>query len=150
MNAPRLFELALAAAPGVALSYSDDDLCRAIGQTRENALQPRDRLFFEEKCTCYPDYGCMARGSPKDIATRSAVEKDRAAKQKAAEEGRAARAERAKKAAKAKREKTAKERAAYAACIKGGDPICGDEGQRLKDACAAVGLSGDGCWSLDE
>jgi hypothetical protein len=73
--------------------------------------------------------------------------------QKAAEEQRAARAERARKAskvAKAKREKTAKERAAYAACLKGSDPICGDEGQRLKDACEAVGLSGDGCLSLDE
>jgi len=28
-----------------------DRLCRAIGQTREIALQPRDRIYYEEKCS---------------------------------------------------------------------------------------------------
>lgn len=62
-----------AASNVVAAEYSDDDLCRAIGETPRVALQPRDRLFFEKKCTCLniadpsatsPDISmCVATGS---------------------------------------------------------------------------------------
>jgi hypothetical protein len=54
--------------------YSNDDLCRAIGATSRVSLQPRDRLFFEKNCVCYPyDFGCMEKGGARAKVIAEAV-----------------------------------------------------------------------------
>jgi hypothetical protein len=37
-------------------------LCRAIGETKNISLQPRDRVFFEDRCACFKDT-CVAKGT---------------------------------------------------------------------------------------
>lgn len=40
----------------------DDRLCRAIGETSKAAVQPRDRIFFEDNCSCASS--CARTGTP--------------------------------------------------------------------------------------
>jgi hypothetical protein len=42
----------------------EDRLCRAIGDSRELSLQPRDRVFFEDKCLCVSG-ACALKDSPR-------------------------------------------------------------------------------------
>jgi hypothetical protein len=69
MKAAAVVTLAVAALLATAAraeeKYSNDDLCRAIGETRAAALQPRDRLFFEKNCVCFEPFGCMEKGGAK-------------------------------------------------------------------------------------
>jgi len=62
---------ALALGASHAADYTDDDLCRAIGETPRDARQPRDRLFLEKKCLCY-EGGCAATGSARSQALAQA------------------------------------------------------------------------------
>lgn len=70
----------LACAPAEAADYSPDDLCRAIGQTPNIAVTPRDRLFLEKSCAGFSyGLGCAAKGSKtaKGLARREAEERAR-------------------------------------------------------------------------
>ena len=40
----------------------NDRLCRAIGETSKAAVQPRDRIFFEDNCSC--ESSCARTGTP--------------------------------------------------------------------------------------
>jgi hypothetical protein len=75
---PVLAALALALSPALVAAehYSDDELCRAIGETPNAALQPRDRLFFEKKCSCVVRYGCAATASKRWREIKLQREKD--------------------------------------------------------------------------
>jgi hypothetical protein len=125
-----------------AADFSDDDLCRAIGETRVSALQPRDRLFLEQKCTCY-SARCAATGSPlakslaaSDVAKAEQV-RNAAAQKSAAEES--ARKEAPKRRAGADA-KTEPFRKAYWGCVY--DRVvtnCDGQLQALQKACEATG-----------
>lgn len=87
--------------------FSNDDLCRAIGETPRVAVQPRDRLFFEKKCAC-TDGVCGERGSSALSARAAAARRERtlAKAQAAASIVRIAKA----------RTATSREREAFEAC----------------------------------
>lgn len=67
MNA--LIVAALLAQPSPSVEYTNDELCRSKGETKETVLHPEDREFFEKTCVCFRDYfhgaplGCAAKGS---------------------------------------------------------------------------------------
>lgn len=142
-----------------AADYSDDDLCRAIGQTPVIALQPRDRLFMEQKCACY-EGGCAAIGSPRASAfekqqqaetarlKREKAEADRqlaeSKKQSAARVG----------AARAKHDAAVAQtnplRKAYWDCTyEPASPGCRDQLVALQEACEATGQFKDKDGSFD-
>ena len=92
---------ALLALPAIAEEkYSNDDLCRAIGETARASVQPRDRLFFEKTCVCYHGYPCMEKGTPKARAAADTVAK--AVAKADQDERNAAAADRARRAQQAK------------------------------------------------
>lgn len=48
--------------PPSSVETPDDRLCRAIGETSRAAVQPRDRIFFEDNCSCAS--GCAKTATP--------------------------------------------------------------------------------------
>lgn len=108
--------IALLPTMSVAADYSNDDLCRAIGETSKVSVQPRDRLFFEKTCVCYAGFPCMEKGTPKARATAEIVEKverHQRAEAAAREDAKrmAVEADKARRAARAKARAAAEKRA---------------------------------------
>jgi hypothetical protein len=102
--------LALFAMPVLAdEKYSNDDLCRAIGETSNAVIQPRDRLFFEKSCVCYRGSPCMEKGTPKARAAGEAAAK--AAARAKEEDRKTAEAEKARRAERARAKGAAEKRA---------------------------------------
>jgi hypothetical protein len=146
--------LLAAALPVHGDDFSNDDLCRAIGETRESALQPRDRLFFEKHCSCFGNLGCAETGSARAAQmqrTQAALEAERRAdmERKAATEA-AGRVEVGRKAAarkaaaleekKAQLARTRAEAAEvckpYLDCMSGGGADCGMAWETCYGVCA--------------
>lgn len=123
-----------------------DRLCAAIGDTPNIAVGPRDRMFFNEECSCVPGKGCGYAGAPRwraqlqRFAEAQAVENQRKATKEAQ------RKERWRKITPA-RKATAEARAAFWKCTDEAGVICAQELITLRDACEANGLRqvwGDG------
>lgn len=134
----------------LAADYSDDDLCRVIGDSPTVAVPPRDRLFLEKNCVCYGPAGCAAPGSPRDkaiqdrLARALAAEKQRQEAELAAAKQRQVAEEAARKEARKRRvaadAKTEPLRKAYWACAY--DQInmdCREQLKALRKACEATG-----------
>lgn len=133
--------LLLMALTGVAQAadFSDDDLCRVIGDSPTLVVPPRDRLFLEKKCACYGPAGCAAPGSPRDKAIRARLNEALAAeKQRQATE--AAKRKDAPKRRAAADAKTEPLRKAYWACVYDrAAKDCNDQLQALQKTCEATG-----------
>jgi hypothetical protein len=145
----------LVAATATSAETKDDRLCRAIGETKTVALQPRDRIFFEDNCECV-----QWRDTPLGCAKKkgSHVKKlraDAAAMEAAYQETERKRA--AEVAAKVKREKELTPAIidacnAYNRCVYTAGVTCGAEHDKYEALCAEVpnhkfcqGLSTMGC-----
>ncbi len=135
---------AILAAPAHAEQYSNDDLCRAIGETSRAAVQPRDRLFFEKNCECFEGLGCMEKGGAMAKAAAETVAKVEEQRRKTAEAEKARRAERVK--AKAAAEKRAAktcgaENDAWWTCARTpGQTDCTPQVQAFEACCTKAGV----------
>jgi hypothetical protein len=141
--------VAILALAGVARAadYSDDDLCRAIGETSAGAVQPRDRLFLEQKCHCYSN-GCAASGSPRDQALLKRQQEEAAAREKrrAAEQAAAAKRKASLDAADRRTEPLRRD---HWVCILDQGADCTEVDRKLREACEATGQYGGKGDSLD-
>ncbi|MGB8932012.1 MAG: hypothetical protein WCC48_12260 [Anaeromyxobacteraceae bacterium] len=153
--------IALLPTIAIAADYSNDDLCRAIGETAKVSVQPRDRLFFEKTCVCYAGFPCMEKGTPKARSAAEIVEKaekrQRAeaaaredAKRKAADADKARRAERAKARAAAEKRATETCRAekdAWDTCFHDmSRNECGQELRARADLTEVRGMGHEAIW----
>ena len=135
--------------------YSNDDLCRVIGETSRVSLQPRDRLFFEKNCVCYPyDFGCMEKGGARAkaaaeaVARRTQEEREKAAAREEAKRSAAVAAQKrqadAAKARAARAKRAAADCAAqndeYWTCARSPGADCTEKIGELSACCARAGI----------
>src|SRR5689334_12640577 len=50
--------LTLAGSRALAVDYTPDEMCSAIGETPNVAVPPLDRIYFKKNCACVPRHGC--------------------------------------------------------------------------------------------
>jgi hypothetical protein len=151
MRSSRAAFIVVLVLPSVAAAFTDDELCRAIGETREAALQPRDRLFLEKSCVCFSSLGCAKRDSKQAKALKRRSD-EIAAQLRAEEERRLAeeKAERERKVlAAAKRQDELCPR--FVACLaqykreEGPTSVCALLQNQIEDACVQGGWTVNDC-----